>query len=293
MLFGYKYYSAVLKYSNLSFIFIFILISTNQISQAATHSLISIDSLPSEIKSKVRMKSFTEWMSPSFSDNGTYIPTPDGQSLAPSNSFSIVWADYTLSRHLKILFWQRYKVLFGSKDSAFLSTRFRNPRLAIRWIDLVPYPNFSTTYDFYIQPGFAQEAETLGREFEFGFRTVTQYSIPATRWRLGATTEFTISTTPSSMIKGQNYYGWVTTAIQYDLSPQLAAQSFITVNFKQNRGTPWLNAIYDTPLPYIQNGIGYQLSSNLSASLLINNYLNQAPTLKNTWASLWLTFTWI
>ena len=266
-----------------------LLIAAPQASFGSTPSAISIE----ELKSKTRMKSFTEWMSPSLSENGTYMPTPEGKKLSPSNSFSIVWADYPILRNMRVLFWQRYKVFFGEQGAPFLSTRFRNPRFALRWLDVIDHPNFSTTYDFYIQPGLAQEAKSLNRDLELGFRTVTQYSIPATRWRLGATTEFTWSTSLTPTSKGQNYYGWITTAIHYDLSPRLAAQSFVTINFKQNRGTPWFNLVYDAPLPYIQNGLGYQFSSSLSASFLLNNYLNHTPTLKNTWASLWLTLTWL
>jgi hypothetical protein len=266
---------------------------------ALTQAPLSWGSTPSPTQihptaSQLRVRSFTEWMSPAFTENGSHVPTDQGTPLTPTHSFNIVWADYTLTQHFKLLFWQRYKTFFGvGENISPLTTRFRNPRLALRWVNFIKNPNVSATYDFYIQPGFAPEAQNLGRNLEFGFRTVTQYSIPTSRLRIGATTEFTISTSPTPFNRGQNYYGWLTTALLYDLSPKLSAQSFITVNFKQNRGTRLTDVRYDTPLPFIQNGVGYQITPSVSTSLLLNNYLNQAPTLRNTWASLWFSIAWI
>ena len=244
--------------------------------------------------SLLRVRSFTEWMSPALTQNGSSVPTEQGTPLTPTHSFNIIWADYTLSQNFKLLLWQRYKTFFGTGVNITpLTTRFRNPRLALRWVNFTSNPHLSATADFYLQPGIAPEAQNLGRNVELGFRTVTQYSIPKSRLKLGMTTELTWSYSSTPISQGQNYYGWFTSALNYDLSQKLSAQSFITVNFKQNRGTPWTDLRYDTPLPFIQNGFGYQLNSSISGSLLINNYLYQAPTLRNTWASLWLSIAWI
>jgi hypothetical protein len=244
-----------------------------------------------KVKEKVRMRTFTEFMTPAFKAKNSQVPTPEGDELMPTNTFNIAWVDYEVAQNWRVLYWQRFFVNFASSGTAQgINTRVRNPRFALRRTQVFDDPNLNTTYDLYIQPGLAQEGNTgpngKGRTIEGGFRTNTAYTIPKSRWSVGAITEFTLSKDRNDSI-----YGWVLPWISYEINSKIQTQHYVTVNFLHTRGESLSQWGWDLPMPYIQNGFGFNVSKSIWAAAFLNNYLNTAPSLKNTWASVWLAFT--
>ena len=193
------------------------------------------------IRKKVRLRSFTEYMTPAFNNNQNYIPYGNGDALLPTNAFNIIWIDYEIAKDVKVVYWQRSNTNFASsargENVSFVP---RNPRFALRKVNVFNVPNLTTTYDIYFQPGLAYEGNGAGRNYEFGFRTATSYAIPASKWSIGATTEFTgaigtVSKLPSS---SSNLYGWAMPWTSYELSKIFSTQHYMTVSFQHLRGTP-------------------------------------------------------
>jgi hypothetical protein len=239
------------------------------------------------LQEKVRVRTFTEFMSPAFRGNPRNVPDEEGADLLPTNSFNIAWMDYEIAQDWKVVYWQRFNINFAPTSRGDgIHTVARNPRFALRKINLFDNPNISSTYDFYVQPGLAPEASESGRTIEGGIRTNTSYALPKSSWSVGAITEFTLSKD-----KAASYYGWVMTWASYDLNPTFSTQHYVTVNFLNQTGKPLSKLDWDAPKPYIQNGIGINVSKAVWASVFLNNYLLTTPTLKNTWASLWVAFT--
>ncbi len=243
------------------------------------------------IRKKTRARTFTEFMTPALDNHGNSIPYENGGQLGPTNTANIVWVDYEIAENTKLVYHQRFAMTYASTatDPAF-STVFRNPRFALRKVNVFKVPNLTTTYDLYFQPGLAREAERAGRDLEFGFRTVTYYLIPRSKVTLGAITEFTLarSNQLNAPHGSANLYSWLMPNASYELNKIFSTQHYLTLSFQHTRGTQGLQ--YDYPMPFnIQNGIGVNISENIWAAAFINNYLNTAPTWSNTWASLWLS----
>jgi len=79
------------------------LLSTTTASNTATTAARSSSDSP--VPSLLRVRSFTEWMSPALTQNGSSVPNEQGTPLTPTHSFNILWADYTLSQNFKLLLW--------------------------------------------------------------------------------------------------------------------------------------------------------------------------------------------
>jgi hypothetical protein len=252
----------------------------------------------SKARKKIRSRTFTEFMTPAVDNHGGYIPLENGDPLLPANAFNIIWADYEIAKDTKIVYWQRSNLNFAptpTSGGAHVSLVPRNPRFALRKVNVFDVPNLSTTYDVYIQPGLAPEAASGGRDLEFGFRTATSYSIPGSRWSLGAISETTVAPLfrdANPRAGSSNFYGWLMSWASYDLSKTFSTQHYVTVSFQHVREKQWIEADYPMPLA-MQNGFGVNISESVWAAAFINNYLNTLPTLANTWASVWLAVTFL
>jgi hypothetical protein len=239
------------------------------------------------IRPKIRMRTFSEFMSPGLKDASTSVPEPDGTALMETNLFNIVWADYEIAPDTKVVYWQRFTVNFTpTSASQGLDAVARNPRFALRRVNVFKTPGLDTTYDIYIQPGIATEAKSSDRNMEFGSRTNTSYQFPKSRFSIGAVTELTFSIARNPVTTGANLYGWAMPWVNYELNKTFSTQHYATINLMHGRGTRGLQL--DLPKPYVQNGIGAGITKDIWMAAFINNYVTTAPSLKNTWASLWL-----
>lgn len=245
------------------------------------------------IKSRIRMRTFTEFMTPGFQDNPSSVPHSNGSQLLPTNTFNIAWIDYKIAENYYILYWQRAVLTLASIGQQGMNITPRNPRFALRRTQIFNVPNLSTTYDFYIQPGLAPEATTAGRKLEVGFRTSTAYSFPSSKWSIGMVTEFTTAYSAGTQEGGADVYGWLMPWVNYSFSSVLSAQLYLPYNFQHIRRNAWYDFELDTPHPYSQAGLGVNFSDSVSASFLLNTYLNVTPTLKTSWASVWLSIAFM
>lgn len=246
------------------------------------------------LKEKLRIRSFTEYMTPAISGLGSNVPSSVGGTapateelgiLGPTYTFNYFFVDYDIGDNWKVVFWQRYFVFFNPTG---VTTRARNPRFAIRKVNPFNSTNLTGSYDLYIQPGTSPEAfNEMSRSFEFGFRHNTAYTFPASKWSIGMVGEFTYSLSSSGAMTGTNYNGWVMPWASYEISKVFSTLNFLTLNFMQERGSSSFIS-WDLPAPMVQNGIGINISPEIQVSLLLNTYLHNTPTLKNSFFSLWL-----
>jgi hypothetical protein len=244
---------------------------------------------PPKKEQKVRSNFFMEIMSPGSNSPG-YVPAEDGSPLIPSNIFAILWIDYPIAEDTRIGYWQR-----GNANLAGSQTfRVRNPRFELRKLNVWKKQGLSSTYDFYIQPGIAPEGGSIasggsGRSLEIGIRTSHAYTFPESHWSIGMTTE----TTKAFSFRGPtsaNVYGWAMPWINHHWSTHFSHEHYFTLSLQQLSQDPWHRIVYDYPMPLAtQNGVSYHYSESVSITFLVNNYLNTAPTLKNTWFSFWLS----
>jgi len=243
-----------------------------------------------QAQSKFRIRNFTEFMTPAFQGRTRSIPNRDGSEYIPATLFNILAIDYEIAPDYRILYHQR-ALLMLTPNSSFqgLNLFGRDPRFALRRTQVFDVPHVNTTYDLYVQPGIANNQLSDGNSFEVGFRTNTSYSPPGTRWNFGLLQEFTTRYLNPSGQGRQRAYGWFMPWVSYDLSQKISLQHFTTLPFTNLRSQPWTSFQWDDPPPFIQNGIGLNLTKTVSASLFINNYLGVGPTLSNTWASVWLS----
>ena len=245
------------------------------------------------LKENLRISTFTEVMSPSLSGTPTSVPLPYGGEYVPSNIFQIIWADYPIAKNLRVLYWQRMLLfLSANSDPAFQSNiQFvpREPRFALRWIDGLNIPNLSTTFDFYFQPGVTNNVVSSGNRYDFGFRTNTAYSFPKSKWSIGLVQEYNIGALDPKG-QGARAWGWFMPWASYEINPKFSTQHVMYYGIRNERN----NKIHqyhwdDAGMPYIQNGVGYNVSKSVQVAAFVNNYLAVRPSLKNTWTSLWLS----
>ncbi len=243
-----------------------------------------------KIRQKIRIRSFTEFMTPAFDNHSNSIPYEDGSKLLPTNTFNLAWIDYEIAPDLKIVYYQRLNINFAdSEKRQAVNAVPRNPRFALRKVNVFNISHLTTSYDFYVQPGLAPEANGAGRNLEFGIRTATSYAFPRSKWSVGATSETTVAFSFKPAPEGSSsFYGWLLPWASYELSSVFSTQHYLSASFQHIRGTFGIQPDYPMPLA-IQNGIGINLSETIWASVFLNNYINTLPTLANTWMSVWLS----
>ena len=247
----------------------------------------------SVLKKDLRVRTFTEVMSPPLLGSQTSVPLPNGQDYAPANMFHIAWMDYPIAKNLRVVYWQRMLMFLSSNsDPAFRkSFQFipRDPRFALRWTDVFNIPQLSTTYDLYIQPGVTHNVLSTGDRYDIGFRTNTAYSIPKSRWSIGLVQEFNFGGLDPKGT-GPRTCCWFMPWASYDINPKFSTQHVMYYGIKNSRKNKLHHYEWDDAgMPYIQNGVGLNVSQTVQLAAFVNNYLGTKPTLKNTWTSLWVS----
>ena len=251
------------------------------------------------IKRKFRIRHFTEYMTPAISGLGSQVPSsaspgsPDTGNpgiLGPTYTFNYFFIDYDIGNDWKIVFWQRYFLFFDAIEGT--TQRFRNPRFAIRKVNPFNVKNLTSAYDIYYQPGTSPEAfNEMSRSHEFGFRHNTSYAFANSNWSAGLVGELTFSFSNSGATTGTNYNGWSTLWASYELNKLFYTMNALTLNFqhfRDQRGDGNL-LVWDLPAPMVQNGIGLNISPEINVALLLNTYILEPPTLKNSFFSVWLS----
>ncbi|MBI2712729.1 MAG: hypothetical protein HYX41_07750 [Bdellovibrio sp.] len=251
------------------------------------------------VKRKFRIRHFTEYMTPALAGKGGNTPSSTGGAspetdvpgiLGPTYTFNYFFIDYDIGNDWKVVFWQRYFFFFDALEG--VTHRFRNPRFAIRKVNPFKVKNLSTSFDLYYQPGVAPEAfGPLSRSQEFGFRHNTSYAFPDSKWSAGLVGELTFAFSDVGATTGANYYGWSTLWANYEVTKLLYTVNALTLNFqhfRDQRGNGNLLS-WDLPAPMVQNGIGFNIAPEVNVALLLNTYILDTPTLKNSFFSVWVS----
>ena len=241
----------------------------------------------SELIERIRIRNFSEFMSPSFQGGTGAIPGSDGKGLAPSLMTGFFWADFEVSPNYKILYFQRNTLTFSNFGGASeFQLKLQDPRFGLRRTQLFDVPGLITQYDFYVQPGVTAESRARGRQFDLGVRTFNRYSFQGSRFSIGAVTDVAFSRFDSGR-DGADLSGTLVPFISYSISARVSTQHWFVLPFQHKSS----GFSFDFPfMPLTQNGVNIDLSKTASVSLMLNHYLLVAPTLKNTWASLWVNF---
>ena len=263
------------------------------VGESLTQSMTTQKSTWSLIKENLRVRTFTEVMSPPLSGSRTSVPLPNGQDYLPSNMFHIVWMDYPIAKNLRVLYWQRMLMFLSANASPNFQSQFqfvpREPRFALRWVDGFNVPHLNTTYDLYVQPGVTKNFVASGNHYDIGFRTSTAYSIPKSKWSVGLVQEYTVGGFDPKG-KGPRAWGWFMPWASYEINQKFSTQHVMYYGIRNDRKNKVFQYEWDDAgMPYIQNGVGFNVSKSVQLTALVNNYLAVRPSLKNTWTSLWLS----
>jgi hypothetical protein len=242
------------------------------------------------LQEKLRIRSFNEFMSPAFYGKSPTIPASNGDPQAPTLMVGYFSLDYELSANYRLLYFQRNSMEFAEFQGApAYQLKLKDPRFGLRKLEVVSVPGLFTQFDFYFQPGITDQSKQMGRILDLGVRTVTSYSIPESRLSVGAITDLSMGFFQGSQ-GGSDLTGVVAPWVGYELSSHFGTQHLLVMTFKNTRGKSLGNLEWDFPgMPILQNGISYTMNSHVSLSLFLNNYLLAPPSLKNTWASLWVS----
>jgi hypothetical protein len=162
----------------------------------------------------------------------------------------------------------------------------KDPRFGLRGVQLFNVSGLTSTIDLFVQPGVMTQSRNIGRLMDIGFRASAIYVVPGSRWEFGAIAEVTNSHFQAGET-GTNLSGFVSPWASYRINSKLTTQHWLIVPFEHQKGEPWTNLSYGaTEKPFIQTGLGYDVTDTFWVSLLVNNYLFTAPSLKNTFGSI-------
>src|SRR5690348_12102183 len=86
----------------------------------------SSDSTWLKIRSKIRMRYFSETMTPALRGNMSSVPLADGSEYTPASFFNTLWADYEFAPNYRIVYWQRSIAMLTT------NTEFNRPSYYLR-----------------------------------------------------------------------------------------------------------------------------------------------------------------
>ena len=238
-------------------------------------------------QSRFRFQTYGEIMSPAISGDHKGIPTSDGFKLAPANIDGRFWIDYEISENMKFLYWQRY---FGSFDNGFL---LKDPRIGIRKLRFFEVAGLETTYDLFIQPGITPASQDTGRAIDIGTRTNTLFHLPKSNFSIGILAEL-VGSIYGKQTTANDMSGFFIPYLTYDFNSVFSTQHYFVFPIKHEIGTSATHFQWDfTGMPFMQTGLGINVNRSIWVGLFLNNYLVAIPSLSNTWASSWISFSLI
>lgn len=249
-----------------------------------------------QIRKKIRVRTFSEWMSPAFEGAENSVPSADGQTtLDPTNIFNILWTDYEFKKNFRFLYFQRFQSNLTGNASAPSGTAWSDPRFALRITDFFPSRQWTTTLDLYYHAPTSDASRSIGRSAEIGAQWAGLYLIPQSRWSVGFLTDVRKSFYNSPGNGGNYWSGFVAPRAQYEFNSKWSTQHWLVTPYRQIRADGSsldANWRWGYPFnPFVQNGVGWSASQNVWLGLFVNNYLGETPRLSNTWASAWLSLT--
>ncbi|MGE4234395.1 MAG: hypothetical protein AB7F43_13795 [Bacteriovoracia bacterium] len=244
------------------------------------------------VKKKSRFFTFSELMGPAFKANPASIPTNKGQQLDPINLYTTTQLDFEIAPKTRILWYQRIPYYISHNTlNEVNNVEFFDPRFAYRKLDFIDYPGAKSTADFYFQPGSSHISADIGRLADIGFAINMKAPFAKTNWQVGWLSDFRLSFFKANGVSdGHVVSGYLSPWAGYYITPRLQTQHWLVVPYLHNRNEPLNTWGWGYPgAPFVQNGLGYSVSPRVWVALLLNNYVNIAPKLENTWMSFWLS----
>ncbi len=118
-----------------------------------------------------------------------------------------------------------------------------------------------------------------------------RYAIPGSRWTVGGNFEL-VSTLYRADSTDANWSGVLSAMATYRISHWVSTQSWIYGFYKHKRSDPMTLFYWDIfDLPYFQNGFSFDFTKNLTASLMLNQYVGVVPSIKTMWMSFGLSMS--
>jgi hypothetical protein len=252
-------------------------------------------SLWKKIRPKIKASLFTEVMTPAIDSSSATVPDPSGAPFDPVNAFNLFQTAYAFSPRMSAFYLQRLPLNLNSLDApqrSDLDLTFTDPRFGIRLTIPKDKGNWSRTLDLYTQPGLSEGSQRNGRQFDVGAQGNISYSTTNGKWTFGSLGEYRRNFFRSSATGIADFQGFVAPYINYNITEKLSTQSWGSFAYRHERGTDLNNVQWSGQgLPYVQNGLGYQATEKIWVAGLVNNFIGTAPTLQNTWFSLWISTT--
>lgn len=245
--------------------------------------------------SPLRLRMFAEMMLPAMDDPGDgkrgFVPRPSGTSFVPAFLSAQLGIDYEFAPDLRVFYLQKGLAIMPKEVGAPITGRFLDPRVGLRKSNVFGSSVLAAEYDLFLQPGFLPAfVMQPQRSFDLGMRFTHRFQSPGSRLTLGLNFEV-VFTSYSEMSQSSNLTGVIAPWASYRLGKRFSTQHWIYGFYKHMRGAPLLEFSWDIMgMPYIQNGLTFDLSPQMGVSLLLNNYLGALPTLRTTWSSLWFSF---
>ncbi len=242
--------------------------------------------------STIRIRGFQESMLPSLGAGTRFVPKSTGDGLIPAFTLSQLGMDEEFAPGWRGFYLQKFRVIWNSVGENAILPQLFDPRFGIRKTRLFGDSDWQSELDFFIHPGLNRTILIQSqRLLDLGVRMTNRYSIPGTRLTVGGNFEL-VSTLYRADSRDADWSGVLSVMASYRLSPVIATQSWIYGFYKHKKGDSMDQFFWDiTDLPFFQNGLSFDLSKNLTVSVMHNQYLGVVPHLNNMWMSLWLTMS--
>lgn len=239
---------------------------------------------------RMRIRYSSEVIFPALQGDAVSQPSPDGGTLLPMPSFHTFWMDYEVAPNYRIVYTQRAFGTFASNDQYSERMGFlRDPKIGIRRTDLFAIDGLDTSYDLFVTPTVTKNFFSTGNQFEIGVRASQSYTFPQSKWTLGLMTELSTAYLNTGG-SGPLAYGFTAPWASYTFNHQWSTQHWANLMYKNMRTSTWNEFEWDIPRPFFQNGLSYNFSEKISATVLLNHYFTAPITFRNSWVSAW--FSW-
>jgi hypothetical protein len=231
-------------------------------------------------------------MLPGLSFDNRFVPKSTGENLIPMFTLAQFGLDAELSPGLRLFYLQKARVIWGSVDDQMVLPQFFDSRFGVRKTQLFNNLNLQSELDFYIQPGLSRTVLVQpNRLFDLGMRMTNRYTLPGSHFTVGANAELN-TTFYGADSTGADLSGLLSVMGSYRASSVVSVQSWVYGFYKHRKGDAFGLFYWDIfDLPFIQNGLSFALSREVSLSWMVNNYIGAAPTFQNMWTSLWFSMS--
>lgn len=247
---------------------------------------------------EIHLSHFSEFMSPAFTSShaNSAVPGPGGEEYAPSQILNNTWLGYQFQDHWSFIYWQNSQLNLNSLSDpgdlgSGMSFLLNDPRFEIRYDRQLNFSGWSLMTDLFLEPGMTEASRSAGKKTAVGIHQEFEAPISASRFTMGYVLETIFGFYGAEAEQAIDFCGVFQPWLKYSFNDWLSTQHWVSLPYRHQHGQSGSGWYWDAAgLPYVQNGVGADLSDKISVSVMLNQYLGAPMTLKNTWASLWLNW---